>query len=334
MEVWIHQFSFAGKTARAARQIEDWGFDGMLLADSQDLNADIWVELALAAEATETLKLGPGVTNLVTRHPTVTASAITTLQVESGARATLGLGRGDSAVSKIGLGPQPVAEFEAGLKQLQNLLSGETVTLENGTEAAIEWLAGEHSPKVPVMVAATGPKVITVAARQADAIDFTVGAELSRLHWAIAHAREAAGDRDVSLGAFLDIGVSDDPARARDLIRGSTAILARFGAESSSTEGLSEQTREGIEKLDSQYEEAGHGKSESAAALGLSDEFIDRFGVCGTPEQVTPKLKELAGLGLDRIVMVPGSLDADPEAVLESNRLFAEKVIPALKGRP
>ena len=135
------------------------------------------------------------------------------------------------------------------------------------------------------MVAATGPKVITVAARQADAIDFTVGAELSRLHWAIAHAREAAGDRDVSLGAFLDIGVSDDPARARDLIRGSTAILARFGAESSSTEGLSEQTREGIEKLDSQYEEAGHGKSESAAALGLSDEFIDRFAAELLPRQ-------------------------------------------------
>ncbi len=331
MEVWVHQFSFAGKTAAAARQIEEWGFDGMLLADSQDLNADIWVELALAAEATSTLKLGPGVTNLVTRHPTVTASAASSLQIESGGRVVLGLGRGDSAVSKIGLGSQPVAEFEVGLGQLQTLLSGETVTLENGTEAGIEWLAAAGAPKVPVVVAATGPRVISAAAPQAEMIDFTVGAEPSRLEWAIGHAREAAGDREISLGAFLDIGVSEDLATARNLIRGSTAILARFGVESSSTEGLSDQTRAGIEQLASEYEEAGHGKSKSAAARDLSDEFIDRFGVCGSPDQVTEKLKELAALGLDRIVMVPGSLDADPSAVTESNRLFAEQVLPALK---
>lgn len=331
MEVWIHQFSFAGRTAEAARQIEAWGFDGMLLADSQDLNADIWVELALAAEATETLKLGPGVTNLVTRHPNVTASAASTLQIESEGRTVLGLGRGDSAVSKIGLGAQPVDEFEAWLERIQKLLAGETVILENGTEAAIEWLADAGARKVPVVVAATGPKVISAAAKLAEMIDFTVGAEPARLDWAIAHARQAAGSREVSLGAFLDIGVSEDPDTARNLIRGSTAILARFGVESDSTEGLSDQTREGIEKLAAEYEEAGHGKSKSAAAQGLSDDFIDRFGVCGTPDQVTARLKELAALGLDRIVMVPGSLDADPDAVAESNRLFAEQVLPGLK---
>ncbi|MCB0859959.1 MAG: LLM class flavin-dependent oxidoreductase [Solirubrobacterales bacterium] len=331
MEVWIHQFSFAGKTAPAARQIEEWEFDGMRLADSQDLNADIWVELALASEVTSTLKLGPGVTNLVTRHPAVTASSASTLQVESGGRVVLGLGRGDSAVSKIGLGSQPVAEFEAGLGRLQALLSGESVTLENGTEAAIEWLAAAGAPKVPVVVAATGPKVISVGARHAEMVDFTVGAEPTRLEWAIDHARQAAGGHDVSLGAFLDIGVSEDLATARNLIRGSTAILARFGVESTSTEGLSDQTRAGIEQLAAEYEEAGHGKSKSVAAQGLSDEFIDRFGVCGPPDQVVERLKQLAALGLDRVVMVPGSLDADPDAVTESNRLFAEQVLPRLR---
>ena len=84
MEIWIHQFSFAGKTPSAARQAEQWGFDGMLVADSQDLNADVWVKLALSAAATSTLKLGTGVTNFVTRHPTVTASAAASLQAESG----------------------------------------------------------------------------------------------------------------------------------------------------------------------------------------------------------------------------------------------------------
>ncbi len=331
MEIWIHQFSFAGKTPAMARQAEQWGFDGMLVADSQDLNADVWVELALSAAATSELKLGTGVTNFVTRHPTVTASAAASLQAESGGRIVLGVGRGDSALSKIGLGPEPMEEFERRLAQAHALLAGEKVTLENGTEAAIEWLAGSAIPAVPLMVAATGPKAIAAAARHAEMIDFTVGAEPSRLEWAIDHAREAAGGRDLSLGAFVDVGVDSDPARARDLVRGSTAILARFGAESSSDEGLSDVTREGIAKLAGEYEEAGHGKSSSSAAQDLPDEFIDRFSVCGTPDQVTARLKELSSLGLDRVVMVPGSLDADPEAVGRSNRLFAEQVIPALR---
>ena len=86
----------------------------MLVADSQNLNADVWVELALAAAATERLRLGPGVTNPATRHPAVTASAAATLQEESGGRAVLGLGRGDSSLGQIGRAPVPVRRARGG----------------------------------------------------------------------------------------------------------------------------------------------------------------------------------------------------------------------------
>ena len=56
----------------------------------------------LAAQATKQIKLGPGVTNSVTRDPAVTASAALSLHAESGGRAVLGIGRGDSAVQRIG----------------------------------------------------------------------------------------------------------------------------------------------------------------------------------------------------------------------------------------
>jgi hypothetical protein len=49
VEVWLHTFSFPGRVAERAREAEGWGFTGLLVADSQNLNADIWVELALAA---------------------------------------------------------------------------------------------------------------------------------------------------------------------------------------------------------------------------------------------------------------------------------------------
>ena len=44
----MHAFAFPGRVADAARQAEEWGFTGLLVADSQNLTADVWVELALA----------------------------------------------------------------------------------------------------------------------------------------------------------------------------------------------------------------------------------------------------------------------------------------------
>src|SRR5437762_4463426 len=130
MDAWLHTFAFSHRVAQRAREVEAWGFAGLLVADSQNLNADVWVELALAGAATERIGLGPGVTNPSTRHPAVTASAALTLQVETGGRAVLGLGRGDSALTQLGHHPVAPAELEQALVAVQAYLSGEEATLD------------------------------------------------------------------------------------------------------------------------------------------------------------------------------------------------------------
>ncbi|HEX4539840.1 MAG TPA: LLM class flavin-dependent oxidoreductase [Acidimicrobiales bacterium] len=333
MDVWLHTFSFPHRVAEVAKQAEEWGFTGLLVADSQNLNADIWVELALAGAATERLLLGPGVTNPVTRHPAVTASAAATLQAETGGRAVLGLGRGDSAVTQLGMRPVPPAALERLLVTMQAYLRGETVDVD-GVPTQIRWLTGSGAPKVPVVVAATGPQAIAVGARHAEALDFTVGAEHDRLRWAIGTAHRAGGARSdmLSLGAFVNVGVHPDRVVARDLVRGSTAIFARFAAEGAPSEGLSEVTRRGIGRLAAGYRAASHGQAAAPQARDLEDEFIDRFAVAGPPAEVAERLNDLASLGLRRVVVVPGSLDADPSLLQESNRRFASEVLPALMG--
>ena len=52
--------------------------------------------------------------------------------------------------------------------------------LPSGTACAIRWLSETELPKVPVHVAATGPRTIQAAARHAEGVDLTVGAELDR----------------------------------------------------------------------------------------------------------------------------------------------------------
>ncbi|MBJ7473281.1 MAG: hypothetical protein JHD16_18380, partial [Solirubrobacteraceae bacterium] len=62
----------------------------------------------------------------------------------------------------------------------------------------------------------------------------------------------------------------------------------------------------------------------------LTDAFIDRFAVCGPAAEVAERLVGLRALGIDRIVVVPGSLDAEQAAAAEANEAFAADVLPVL----
>ena len=325
-EIWLHAFSFPGRVADLARRAESWGFTGLLLADSQNLTADIWVELTLAGAATSRLRLGPGVTNPITRHLAVTASAAATLQAETGGRAILGFAQGDSALSQLGLRQLRVAEFEHALVTLQELLRGEEPTLDTGTLSAIRWLSEGNLPKVPVHVAATGPRTIAAAARHADGVDLTVGAELERIREGVATAHGAARS-PITIGAYLNVAVDDDRDRARELIRGSVATFARFSAARIPT-GDADVTSRGAAQAAATYDKARHGQASATFAQQLSDEVIDRFAITGPAEEVRDRLKTIAACGVNRLIIVPGSLDMDPETVLRSTERFAHTVLP------
>src|SRR4051794_5363087 len=95
-----------GRTAALAQRAEANGFSSLLLTDSQNLAPDVWSQLHLAGAATKRILLAPGVTNSATRDPAVTASAALSLQAETGGRAFIAIGRGDSAVQRIGREPE------------------------------------------------------------------------------------------------------------------------------------------------------------------------------------------------------------------------------------
>ena len=332
-EIWLHGFPTPGRTVELARQLEDWRFDGLLLADSETLVADPYVELALVANATERLHLGPAVTNPITRLPAVSAAAIATLQAESDGRAVLALGRGDSALAQLGRRSATTAELERAFVEVQGLLSGDHVELPNGATARLAWL-DSSTPKVPLDAAASGPRTIALGARHAERVTFTVGADPDRVEWALSVARRELDRRELdsppSFGAYVNFVVHDDPSVARDMVRGSAAIFARFVSEGP-TQDLPDRDRETIERVAAAYDERGHGLSSAGHAALLPDDFLDRFTVVGPPEHCIDRLRDLVTRGLERIVAVPASRDADPDAVAASNERFAREVLPALR---
>ena len=101
-----------------ASVVEEDGWDGLLFTDTQNLSIDVFRSLYLAASATSRLELGTAVTNLVTRHPAVMASAFATLHHVSGGRAHIGVGRGDTALELVGIKPPSAGRFEALLGEL------------------------------------------------------------------------------------------------------------------------------------------------------------------------------------------------------------------------
>ena len=179
-EFWQLTFPTPGNSENVARRAEQGGWDGQYFADTQCLSGDIYSAMCLAARATTRLKVGTSVTNPVTRHPAVTASAIATVQVESGGRAVLGIGRGDSSLGYLGQKPASWRTLETYVDQLQRYLRGDAVDLD-GYASRNMWIQSSGQPKVPVDVAATGPRVISLGARLAERVTFALGADAQRI---------------------------------------------------------------------------------------------------------------------------------------------------------
>ncbi|GAA4843789.1 TIGR03842 family LLM class F420-dependent oxidoreductase [Actinomycetospora corticicola] len=323
----LHGFTDADPVAMAARarEVEAAGWDGLLLADSQNLTPEVFVALTVAAGATTTLELGPAVTNLVTRHPAVLASAAATLQRVGDGRTVLGVGRGDSALLQVGLAPQPPAEFARDLARLRTYLHGGTVD-ERGYPARLGWLPRPDDGAVPIQVFASGPRITRVAAELGDRVTVVVGARPELVAARVATAREA-GAR--SVGAYLVVAVEDDACRARNLVRGNVAIFAHFQRHAGD---LGTADRAVVGEVTRRWEEATHGVAASAQADALTDSYIDHFAVVGSAAEVTDRLRGLVALGLDHLVLIGASRDVPPEVAREQERRILTAARAAADG--
>jgi 5,10-methylenetetrahydromethanopterin reductase len=336
MDVGLLLVAESRRVEPMARMVEELGFASLIFPDSQNLAPEVWGQLMLAAKATTRIRLGPGVTNSVTRDPAVTASAALSLQLASDGRAVLGIGRGDSSVQRIGRSQDPVARFERYVAAVQAYLRGEAVD-RDGFPSRLEWLPRAGVAKVPVEVAATGPRVIEVAARHADRICLAVGADPEYVGAKLAHARraaEAAGRDPASLryGAYVTCVLNDDTSAARDAVRGSATTFARFSAlPGSRLEHLPPPLRRAAEHIRLHYDMRDHTRTGVAHTAGIPDEFIDWFAIAGPAAHALPRFQQLAALGLDFVHVIAGSTGMPRELGIATVAALAREVLPALR---
>ena len=307
---------------------EENGFSHAWTWDSHVLWQDPYPIFALMAAGTERIHLGTCVTNPVTRDPTVTASAMATLNEISGGRMEMGIGRGDSAQRVLGRGPVTVAHLEQACRVIRDLAEGRAVDID-GTEVQLKWSEGH---RLPVWVAAYGPKALHCAGRVADGVILQL-ADPFIIEWALRYLREGAEEAgrnpaDIKVMAAAPAYLSDDLAHARDQVRWFPALVSNHVVdlvkryhEGELPDALTDYiaAREG-------YDYAHHGRAGSENAEFVTDEVVDRFCVIGGPERVRARLGELRDLGVDQFNIY--SMVDDPRAVITG---FGSEIIPAFR---
>src|SRR6266568_4852707 len=114
---------------RLSERADRYGYDMIGVADTPGNAMDPWVAAALAAHATRTARVAICVTNLITRHPSVSAAAIASIDAISRGRAVLGIGAGHSGTRNLGQRSATARELGEGVAFIKTLLRGEPATL-------------------------------------------------------------------------------------------------------------------------------------------------------------------------------------------------------------
>jgi alkanesulfonate monooxygenase SsuD/methylene tetrahydromethanopterin reductase-like flavin-dependent oxidoreductase (luciferase family) len=309
------------------------GYDRAWVVDSQMLWEDVWVYLTRALLATERIQLGVAVANPLTRHYTVSASTAATLAQLHPGRVILGLGRGDSAVRTLGLKQVATGKFAEVIPQIRALLAGDEVETTAAT-IRLRWATGE---RVPIAVAATGPRNLRLAGALADIAMPQVGANPAAVAWAIdqvrAGAEEAGRDPDeVEVAIFCGMWVSDDLDEAREESRWAAACAANHIGDVIQRvpdHGMPEELTRLVDARTQAYDYyEGHLDSAAEHTGWVTPELIDDFAVTGPPERCLERIRELADLGVDEIstAYLNGKTD--------QLRLVGREIVPALSTIP
>src|SRR4029079_6624852 len=313
-------------TLDLARLGEDVGFDYLWLFDSHVLWREPYARLALIAEHTKKLRLGTCVTNPGTREPSVTASALATLDEVSGGRMDLGIGRGDSARRVLGQPPITLAHTEEAIHVIKELVEGRPVAYE-GAELQLTW-SGKWT--LPVWVAGYGPMALSMTGRVADGVILQL-ADPDLIRWFVGQVREAAvnAGRDpdaiqVQAAAPLHLGSRD---LGRDRTRWFPALVSNHVVDLVNKYPRDQlpDSLTGYIRDRTGYDYHHHAEVGSTNAGFVGDEVTDRFCVLGEVDEVVEKLGVLADAGVDQFNVY--LMNGDERVQLER---IGREVIPTM----
>jgi 5,10-methylenetetrahydromethanopterin reductase len=299
---------------------ESLGYQRAWVYDTPQQSPDVWMTLALAAQRTERIGLGPGVLIPSLRHPMVNAAATATLAALAPGRVTIAFGTGFTGRRAMGYRAITWAFMDEYITAYKGLLRGETVEWEGKRMRMLH--PDGHAPArpvdVPILVGALGPKGHQVAKKHGDGLYLTLQLPefMTEYSWV----------PYLAWGTVLDEGEPTDSEHAR-LAGGPGWALAyhgayEFGGEEA-VKGLpgGDQWLAAINQLPPEERHlavhSGHcvelSEADQAAWDAGGHEILRDVTITGTTDEMRAKLDDLAARGVTEIVFQPCGPDTKAE---------------------
>jgi 5,10-methylenetetrahydromethanopterin reductase len=297
---------------------EELGYDRAWLYDTPQQSTDVWVTLALAADRTERIGLGPGVLVPSLRHPMVNAAATANLAALAPGRVVVAFGTGFTGRRAMGYRAIKWKFMEDYIRAYRGLLRGETIEWEGARMKMLHppGHGAERPLDIPISIAALGPKGAGVARELGDGLYITLALP------------EFATEFDWVSYLFWGTIRDDDEAPDSDRVRaagGPGWALAyhgayEFGSPLEDLPGGAEWKAVVEQTPEEERHFAVHGQhcvglndADTAAWEAGGHAMLDEVTVSGTADQVRERLAGLSEHGVTEVVFQPAGPDVRRE---------------------
>jgi F420-dependent oxidoreductase-like protein len=320
------------------QEAERLGYDSVWAAEAY--GSDTATVLGWLAGQTSKIRLGAGIFQMPGRSAAMTAMTAATIEQLSEGHMILGIGSSGPQVSEgwhgVRFGKQLartrdyVAVLRQALARERLEYHGETIDLPlpDGPGKALKLTIGTVQERIPIFIAAIGPKNTQLAAEIADGVIPTLFSPehvtVMRDELATGVARAGGGKtvEDVEIAPQVQVYVGDDLAAARDLMRPFIALYV--GGMGSREKNFYNQLvqRYGYEDEARTIQDLYLEGRRDEAMAAIPDALIDTVSLCGTRDHVRDRIAAFRDAGVGTLGVTPVAFTKDDR--LEQLRLVAE----------
>lgn len=309
---------------------ENLGYDFCWVTDSQMIRSNPWAVLALAAQATRSIRLGTGVAVPGLRLAPVAANGIATINRLAPGRTFMGIGTGNTAMRTMGQRPTTIKAFGEYIRIVRALLNGEEVDYTlNGVTQPIRFQNTELryvdlDNHIPIHVAGFGPKAQALAGELGDGL-ITGIPRGGTIPWALGNVKQGADRAGRGLDGFfttalvnlLMLAPGESLESERAIAECGSSIMANVHFLVDMIKERGGDPPEYIKPIWKDYL-AFHNERDAATrhqklheshysyldpeeARFITPEVIRNFCIAGQPEEIVEQLGELERQGLNAI---------------------------------
>ena len=324
----------ASDQLQLVQQAEAAGFDSVWAAEAY--GSDAATVLAWLAAQTSRIKLGAAIFQMPARSPAMTAMTAATLDQLSGGRMLLGIGTSGPQVAegwhgqRFGKQLQRTREYveilRKALARERLVYDGETyqLTLPDGPGKALKLMIAPVQERMPIYIAAIGPKNTQLTGEIADGWLPTFFSP-EHVDDSRALLEEGAARNGGTLAESFDIApnvqvvIDDDVDRARDMLRYFIALYV--GGMGSRERNFYNQLvqRYGFEDAAKEIQDLYLDGKKDEAAAAIPPELIDMVALVGPREKVRDRLEVYREAGVGSLIVSPVAGEAS-----ERKRMLGE----------